>query len=278
MTSIGLDIGTGFVKCVSDTARIKFPSLYAYRYPASWEDKKGIIEATGYDAVKLSEYADAILIRPVMLGRPVNEAGFAELAKKAIELVLQNKDAMTPNELARSCIAVGLPYDARKYRDDIKRMVTKLFGAKNCYVVPQVLGTLVEACLSDAVVISIGHGTTEIVVFRNDVPIKGISIHNAVTDICSKLRNDKTSYLDGTLFEDNKAKPFVRMLVDGIVDDLNAVRKDICKTPLVVSGGGIMIPGIKEAMISRLGKDIIIPQDPVMSNAAGLFQLASRAC
>lgn len=278
MTSIGLDIGTGFVKCVSNTTKIKFPSLYAYRYPASWEDKKGIIEAVGYDAVKLSEYSDAVTIRPVMLGRPVNEMAFAELAKKAVELVLQNKDVIGCNEVPKSCIAVGLPYEARKYRNDVKRMILRLFRTQNCYVVPQVLGTLVDVQLSDAVVISIGHGTTEIVVFRNDMPIKGVSIHNAVTDICSKLGNHKTSYLDNTIFEDNKAKPFVRMLVDGIVDDLNAVRKDIGKLPLVVSGGGIMIPGIKEAIISRLGQDIVIPQDPVMSNAAGLFQLASRAC
>ena len=278
MTSIGLDIGTGFVKCVSDTTRIKFPSLYAYRYPDSWEDKKGIIEAVGYDAVKLSEYLDAVVIRPVMLGRAVNEKAFAELVKKAVELVLQNKDAIGQIELARSCIAVGLPYEARDYRDCIKKMILRLFRTKNCYVVPQVLGTLVDVKLSDAVVISIGHGTTEIVAFRNHVPIKGVSIHNAVNDISSKLGNRKTSYLDDTIFEDIKARPLVEMLADCIIDDLNAVRKDLLKLPVVVSGGGIMIPGIKEAIISKLGKDVIIPQDPVMSNAAGLFQLASKAC
>ena len=278
MTSIGLDIGTGFVKCVSDGTRIKFPSLYAYRYPASWEDKKGVIEAVGYDAVKLSKYSDAIVIRPVMLGRPVNETAFAELAKKAVELVLQNKDAIGYNDLASSCIAVGLPYEARKYRNDVKRMILKLFGTKNCYVVPQVLGTLVDARLSDAIVISIGHGTTEIVVFRNDMPIKGVSIHNAVNDICSKLGTSKTSYLDDVMFHDIKAKPLVRMLTDGIIDDLNAIRKDLHEIQVVVSGGGIMIPGVKEAIISSLGRDVIVPQDPVMSNAVGLFQLASRAC
>ncbi len=278
MTAIGLDIGTGFVKCVSDTTRIKFPSLYAYRYPATWEDKKGIIEAVGYDAVKLSEYSDVIMIRPVMLGRPVNEKGFEELAKKAVELVSQNKNAMGQNEPARSCIAIGLPYDGRSSRDTIKKMVTRLFGTTRCYVVPQVLGTLVDVQLADAIVISIGHGTTEIVAFRNEMPIKGVSIHNAGSDITSKLGDRKTSYLDGTIFEDNRAKPLVGMLADGIIDDLNAIRKDLHELPIVISGGGIMITGVKEAIISRLKQDVIIPQDPVMSNASGLFHLASRAC
>ena len=54
MTSIGLDIGTGFVKCVSDTKKIKFPSLYAYRKLAIWEGKKGIVEAVGDETVNTS--------------------------------------------------------------------------------------------------------------------------------------------------------------------------------------------------------------------------------
>ena len=70
MLSIGLDIGTGFVKCVSDTKKIKFPSLYAYKWIEEWNKAKKLVEAVGYDAVELSVDPDVIVIKPVMLGRP----------------------------------------------------------------------------------------------------------------------------------------------------------------------------------------------------------------
>ncbi len=278
MTAIGLDIGTGFVKCVSDGTKIKFPSLYAYRQPATWEDRKGVIEAVGYDAVKLSENPDAVVIRPVMQGRPVNEKGFERLAKKAVELAVQKGTAIGQEGPAGLCIVVGLPYEARVHSGSIKRIILRLFRPRDCRVVPQVLGTLVDVQLSDAIVVSIGQGTTEMVAFRDSMPIKGVSIHHAVNDISSRLGGGKTSYLDDDIFADSRVKPLVGMLADSIVDDLHAIRQDLAGLPVVVSGGGILIPKLKDAIESRLAHDIIIPQDPIMSNAAGLFQLASKAC
>ena len=279
MTAIGLDIGTGFVKCVSDTKKIKFPSLCAYRQHEIWERNKGRIEAVGDEAVKLSEYPDAVVIRPVMLGRPVNEKAFEELVKKAVDLVLQNNDAIGQElELARSCMVIGLPYEARSHAASIQKMVTRLFHPKRCDVVPQVLGTLVDVDLSSGIIVSIGQGTTEIVAFKDYSAIRGISIHHSVNDISSKLGTSKTSYLDTSIFTNPKVNSLVTMLADSILDDLNGVRQDLQQLPIVVSGGGIMIPGLKEAIETRLSQDIIIPQDPVMSNALGLFKLASQEC
>ncbi|MHB8602547.1 MAG: hypothetical protein ACYC6W_09990 [Nitrosotalea sp.] len=145
MTAIGLDVGTGFVKCVSDTKKIKFPSLCVYRQHAIWESKKGKIEAVGDDAVKISEYPYAVVIRPVMLGRPEHEKGFEELVKKAVELVLQNNNAIRQeSELAKFCMVIGLPYEARSHAKNIQKIVTRLFHPKRCDVVPQVLGTLLD--------------------------------------------------------------------------------------------------------------------------------------
>ncbi len=279
MTAIGLDVGTGFVKCVSDTKKIKFPSLCAYRQHAIWESKKGKIEAVGYEAVKLAEYPDAVVIRPVMLGRPVHEKGFEALVKKAVDLVLQNNDAIgQESELARFCMVIGLPYEARSHAKNIQKMVTRLFHPKRCDVVPQVLGTLIDVDLSSAIILSIGQGTTEIVAFKDYSAIRGISIHHAVNDISSKLGTSKTAYLDNNIFTNPQVNPLVAMLADSILDDLNGMRQDLQHLPIVVSGGGIMIPGLKEAIETRLSQGIIIPQDPVMSNALGLFKLASQEC
>jgi len=279
MTAIGLDIGTGFVKCVSDTKKIKFPSLCAYRQHAIWESKKGKIEAVGDEAVKISEYPDAVVIRPVMLGRPVHEKGFEELVKKAVELVLQNNDAIGQEcELTRFCMVIGLPYEARSHAKNIQKMITRLFHPRRCDIVPQVLGTLIDVDLSSAIVTSIGQGTTEIVAFKDYSAIRGISIHHAVNDISSKLGTSKTAYLDNGIFTNPQVNPLIAMLADSILDDLNGMRQDLQQLPIVVSGGGIMIPGLKEAIETRLSQGIIIPQDPVMSNALGLFKLASQEC
>lgn len=279
MTAIGLDVGTGFVKCVSDSKRIKFPSLCAYRQHAVWENKKGRIEAVGEEALRIARYPDSVVIRPVMLGRPIHERGFEGLVKKALDLVLQNNDAMGKEaELARSCIAIGLPYDARPHAQSIQKMITRLFHPKRCDIVPQVLGTLIDVNLPSAIIVSIGQGTTEIVAFQEYSAIRGTSVHHAVNDISSKVSSSKTAYLNESIFTDPKVGPLVAMLADSILDDLNGMRQDLEDLPVVVSGGGILVPKLKETIESRLVHGIIIPQDPVMSNALGLHKLVSREC
>ncbi len=277
MTSIGLDVGTGFVKCVSDTAKARFPSLYAYRVPSSWEEKKGPIEAVGDDAVRLSEKHGTVVIRPVVQGSPVNEEAFCKLVKKAVEAVSQRKDPVGSQSEGLH-IVVGLPYEARAQRDSIKRLVQKMCRQALCHVVPQAIGTLVDASLKDGIVASIGQGTTEMVAFQGLIPVKGISSHHAVNDISSRLSPSKTAYLDDSIFGDEKAGHLVAMLADSICDDLNAVRQDLKNLPLVFSGGGIMIPRLRGEIESRLKQKIVVPDDPVMSNALGLYKLASEKC
>jgi actin-like ATPase involved in cell morphogenesis len=191
MLSIGLDIGTGFVKCVSDIKKIKFPSLYAYKWIEEWNKTKKLVEAVGDEAVTLSYDPDTIVIKPVMLGKPVHEKAFVELVKKAVLIASENKDAMDSKP---DNIAIGLPYDASSHRTSMQKIITKLYKPKACDVVPQVLGTLTDAGQSSAVVMSIGQGTTEIVAFMENKAIRGMSVHHAVGYISSKF--GEMSYLD----------------------------------------------------------------------------------
>jgi actin-like ATPase involved in cell morphogenesis len=279
MVAIGLDVGTGFVKCVSNTKKVKFPSLYMYRKLAIWEGK-GIVEAVGEETLSLSQYPNTRIIRPVMLGRPIHNKGFEKLVKKAIDLVLEETNDIIGQqaELAKTSIVIGLPYDAKPYAENIQRIITSLIKPKRCNVVSQVLGTLLDVDLSEAIVTSIGHGTTEVVAFKNYVPIRGTSIHHAVSEISAELGTSKTAYIDHSVFAKPQARPLVTMLADTLLDDLNWVRQDLEDLPLIVSGGGILIPGMKEAIESKISQKILIPQDPVMSNALGLFKLASKTC
>ena len=102
MIPIGLDIGTAFVKCVSDTKKIKFPSLYAYKMVQEWDKKDRMREGARDEAVKLAQDQDTILIRPVMLGRPVHEEAFARLVRQAVVLSSVKRDAIgsKPDDMA----------------------------------------------------------------------------------------------------------------------------------------------------------------------------------
>lgn len=270
MLSIGLDVGTGFVKCVSDTKKIKFPSLYAYKWMEEWSKTKKLVEAVGYEAVTLSVDPDVIIIKPVMLGRPVHEKAFIELVKKAVLISSESKDAIDSKP---DHIAIGLPYDAANHRVTIQKMITKLYSPKACDVVPQVLGTLTDAGQSSAVVMSIGQGTTEIVAFMENKAIRGISVHHAVRFISSKF--GEMSYLDNSIFENKRTGELVAILADYLINELHHVRQDLEKLPVIVSGGGILVPGMEKAIRAKFKDDIIIPQDPVMSNALGLYKIAS---
>ncbi|MHB8546685.1 MAG: ParM/StbA family protein [Nitrosotalea sp.] len=277
MNAIGLDIGTGFVKCVSDKKQIKFPSIYACRQLAAWEGR-GIAEAVGDEAIKMAEIPNTRVKRPVMLGKPIDEKGFEKLVVRAMELSLESNDALGKSLENNCIIVVGLPYEAKNHAANIKKMITRLFSPKQCTVVAQVLGTLVDVQLADAVVMSLGHGTSEVVVFKNSSPIKGISIHHAVSEIMTEIGSGKTAYVNHEIFTEERTKPHIISLADALIDDLNHIRQDVENLPIVVSGGGILLPGMKEALESKLGTGIIVPKDPVFSNAIGLYKLAAKTC
>ena len=68
MISIGMDIGTGFVKCVSDHCRLKFPSLYTRRTNGIWTDSTS--EAIGEQATRMLKTRGTTAISPICKGRP----------------------------------------------------------------------------------------------------------------------------------------------------------------------------------------------------------------
>jgi len=65
---IGLDIGTGFVKCVSDYGAVRFPSIYVRRIHGLWTEKA--TEAVGDKAGSLLDTMGATAISPIVRGKP----------------------------------------------------------------------------------------------------------------------------------------------------------------------------------------------------------------
>lgn len=284
MVSIGLDVGTGFVKCVSDYGHVIFPSLFAYRDAGKWEESQGRLEAVGKQARDFSKYPDAVIIRPVSEGRPIDERGFEALVSEAINRVYRtglqkNKAPSIECNNSEICIVVGLPYDARGEKARLERIIEKIVGTKKYFIVPQVGGTLFEMDKKDAVIMSIGQGTTEIVAFDDQKPVFGTSLPQA-TDFIT-LGRGELSYLHASLFAKRRSevRRNVEKLTDILLNKLLSFMSSLDNTShydVVVSGGGIMIPGMKRSLERKLKLKVDVPEIPIMSNAMGLYKLAKQ--
>jgi len=280
VVSIGLDVGTGFVKCVSDYGHVIFPSLFAYRDMGKWEESQGRIEAVGKKAREFSKYPDAVIIRPVSEGRPINQRGFEALVSEAINRVCRiglqqnNLDNKYNSEIN---IIVGLPYDARKEKTRLRKIIENKIHLKKCGIVPQVAGTLIEMNKKDAIIMSIGQGTTEIVVFDNQDPIIGVSLPQATDFITQGL--GEFSYLQASTFtkQNSEIRKNVAKLTDILSNKLFNIMSSLDEKnhyDVVASGGGIMIPGMKKSLERKIKMEIQVPKIPIMSNAVGLYKLA----
>lgn len=281
MIPIGLDVGTGFVKCVSDYGPVIFPSLFAYRDLGKWEESQGRIEAVGKRALEFAKHPDTVIIRPVSEGRPIDERGFEALVSEAVSRVcgLGSHHIENSEYDSEITIAVGLPYDARNDRMRLRKIIEKKIHPKKCGIVPQVLGTLIEMNKKDAIIMSIGQGTTEIVAFDDRKPTFGISVPQATDFITLGL--DEFSYLQASTFykHDSEIRKNVAKLTDMLSNKLIGFLSQLANKnhyDIVVSGGGIMIPGMRESLEKKLRKKIEVPKVPIMSNAAGLYMLATN--
>ena len=63
MLKIGLDIETGFVKCMSDYVPVRFPSIYAKRIHGSWTDTT--TEVGGAKAQSMLDTMGTTAIAPI---------------------------------------------------------------------------------------------------------------------------------------------------------------------------------------------------------------------
>lgn len=275
MIRMGLDMGTGFVKCVSNCGSAMFPSLYVRRTHGNWSNHAA--EAVGERAARMLHTTGTAAVRPIVRGRPDPRY------HKQIELLVQEalfrikESGGREAESGFSRIAVGLPYEASDCRDVIAKLVRKSTGAKECSIVAQAVGTLVHLGLTTGIIVSIGQGTTEIMVVDDNEVVDGESSVWASEFITRKI--SKFAHLDVDLVSKNKeiCKKYARPLAEGLAAEITDVITQYGDSyPLVFSGGGMLIPGVRDELTSRLrGFKITIPDDPVMSNAEGLYKLVA---
>ena len=260
---IAIDAGTGFVKCVSAHMRASFPSICGTRRLNSWESsKEQTAEAVGYEAVKMTIYPDAVLVRSVLEGRVIQENAFVAVIKQAV------RELGCENELGLLLIVMGLPYGAALQKGQLEKIIERSLKPRKILVIPQSIGTLLSEDVKTGMVLSIGQGTTELVLFEDLKPVAGVSIPQA----CDYLYDGELDYIE---YEKNKID---RKRIDALTTIL-ANRLAVFKTRLgrqyeiYVSGGGALILGLCESLQAKVPDNLRIAKDPVFSNAAGLYKL-----
>lgn len=261
---VAIDAGTGFVKCVSAHMRVCFPSVFGTRKMTRWEDpKEGTVEAVGYDAVKMSTYPDTVLVRAVLEGRIAEEKAFAAIIREAVRKLGCERD------LGSLVVVMGLPYGAAQQKQYLEKLVERNLKPRQVLVIPQSIGTLLSEGARTGIVLSIGQGTTELVLFEDLKPVAGMSIPQA----CDYLYED-LAYLE------HEKNTVDRKRVDALTTIL-ANKLAVFKTKLnreydiYLSGGGALVEGLCGSLQAKIPERLRIAKDPIYSNADGLYKLGT---
>lgn len=261
---IAMDAGTGFVKCISSHLRRSFPSIYTSRRLTKWEDpKEGILEAVGYEAAKMSIYPDTVLVRAVLEGKIAEEKAFVAIIRKAV------RELGCERDIGSLLIVMGLPYGAALQKQQLEKLVERSLRPKKVLVIPQSIGTLLSEDARTGIVLSIGQGTTELVLFENLKPVTGISIPQA----CDYLYDgDELAYLEyeKNIIDKKKIDALTSILANKLASFKTRLNKQY---EIYVSGGGTLISGLCESLQRKVSENLRIVKDPVYSNATGLYKL-----
>jgi len=299
---VALDIGSGYTKCFDGNQRIIFPSVYSYL----WEDKEGLVEAVGEKALEIAQDSNVLTFYPIVEGMPQPEP-FFKLTEGALH-------RLRIHSCEDVCLITGLPYETGEDdRERIEKLLKDKLHLREVIFYPQAAGTLFDLGLESATVINIGHGTTEIAVIEKHNVVCGISEPLASDYIVTSLSNfirskhglepttdSLTAFISEridaiTAFEKNfvhrkGADTQIQSVVDQTVVDYLAekIANDArhlltqlspnldCATPIVLSGGGSLIAGIREAIDRELNCKLLVPSDPIFSNVLGFYKMGRK--
>ena len=135
---------------------------------------------------------------------------------------------------------------------------------------------MISARKQDGIVLAIGQGTTELVVFDNMKPTIGRSIPQACDFV----------YMDGMeldyLHQDKaKTEPKrVEMLADIISESLASFRADLTgkkEYDVIVSGGGVLLPKMLQVLEKKCQIKLQTVEKPVFANALGMLEYSMIA-
>lgn len=274
MMRLGLDIGTGFVKCVCDYGSFLFPSICVKRNNGDWSTK--IIEKVGDEAARIVDTSGVTAIRPIHRGKPDAryqkqvELLIHEAIRQARELGHKRPD---PEEKFR--IIVGLPHHAFKDRDYIHKIVKKILPVEYCSVIAQATGTMVDLGKKTGIIVSIGQGTTEIVTVEDFEVIDGESSPWASDFVTKKIGKFAHLNIMKMLDQSDTCRKYSKILAENLAKEITEMSANHNNQhEIILSGGGMRLPGLKDELMTRLKNFKVVPHpNPTMSNALGMYKM-----
>ena len=278
MYCVGLDVGNGFVKCFSSGRSISFPSIFIRNNRSWWDDSHGgngskgggaggTKNVIGYDAAHVADNPGVRTIRPCISGDILDPQGYKSFVLKALDHVQKGID------ISEIHLVAGLPYSSKNLKKKIADYLVRL-GAAKCTVLPQAFGTLCEFAGTGST-INIGHGTVELLACKNYKITAGQSIHAGIMNILRGIDESDAGYTRHNFSKKLDSKRLKAGVCDAASYIVNKYQQFMMGIPhegLVVSGGGIMFPGMREELQSAGLGAFVVPENPAMSNARGLFK------
>ncbi len=279
---VGLDLGSSQTKCVALARKSCFASAINTQRPNQWNGNSGSKGkvSVGDDAISASKVYGSDTVFPIALGRPVDDLGYVELAKHAL-----HKIGLAEHDWDNTCLVMGIPYEAVQKRDEIRDLLKSELHVKKCMVETQARGTLRTMNSMTAVIINIGFGTTEAVIFDQGQVAEGESLHVGVHTIldglvADRLDVEKISFTDISMYD--KYQKESRVHATTVADVIHRWYKEKMLSAkheyeLILSGGGIQNNAIKNAL-RKTRMQFRIPDNPTYSNAHGHYLRAMMNC
>ena len=301
MTHIGLDIGTNYTKATKDGKNVTiFPSIVVYGEEKDWSlTGKTKDVYVGEEALNIAQSLENVeVFRPLHEGRIIHES-YIELARHAIE-TLKTKP---------SVVATGLPVkSSRKEREELSESIKEKLGVE-VLIFPEPVGTLAYMDMDTGVCVDIGFGTTDMIVLSGMEYLKGdtmlmgadwlfdnieVIIRNKagigltpeeLTKLIvnedyeiGRIRSGRRITIKHSDIEDDYRK-LMRSWVERIASRVKLMLEGLSTAivdNMVVTGGGALLPGVKEAFEDAFKEitEIKVPGNPIAANALGYYRLA----
>ena len=301
MTHIGLDIGTNYTKATKDGKTVMiFPSIVVYGEEKDWSlTGKTKDVYVGEEALSIAQSLENVeVLRPLHEGRLIHKS-YIELAKHAVETL----------KVRPGVIATGLPVkSSRKEREELSGSIKEKLGVE-VLIFPEPVGTLAYMGMDTGVCVDIGFGTTDMIVLSGMEYLKGdtmlVGADWLFENIEVIIRNkagigltpeELTKLIVDENYEIGRIRSGRRITIkhSDIEEDYRRLMKSWVERitsrvklmleglstaivdNMVVTGGGALLPGVKEAFEDSFKEitEIKVPDNPIAANALGYYRLA----
>lgn len=264
--NIAIDLGSSWTKVKADNnIEYKIPTLYC---------KRSSNEVTGNEALKLYPFSDTMKKFPLIKGNfKGNELEIKILLKNIIDNVRKN----TP--IQECSVIMSIPQSGSHNDESLRSILEHDIGIKNVQLVNQGLGFLANHNVSDAVCISFGYGTCEILILYQNV----IIIAKSLKSSCSKILHNIPQV---QLYQDDFKSPdcindISKQVVLQIINEFKALYHSTdledmgTNLPIFCFGGGLLLEGVKDTILNNLD-NVTISDDPIFGEVRGLYKISIK--